>query len=73
MIRRKDRILELTIRLRKNHMKRVKKGSCNMNVPRDLMQILHSIDRIGNSCANIAEAATTGVSFESFLREDLLS
>lgn len=70
VIRRKDKILELTIRLRKNHMKRVKKGSCNMNVTRDFMQILHSIDRIGNSCANIAEATTTGVSFESFLRED---
>ena len=67
VVRKKDKILDLTLKLRKNHMKRVKKGSCNVNMTHDFTQILHSIDRIGNSCANIAEAALTGVSFESFL------
>ena len=67
VVRKKDKILDLTIKLRKNHMKRVKKGSCNVDMTRDFMQILHSIDRVGNSCADIAEASLTGVNFKTVL------
>ena len=68
VVHKKDNVLDLTIRLRKNHMKRVKQGACDAEMTNDFTRILHSFDRIGNSCANIADAALTGVSFESVLK-----
>ena len=68
IVHKKDNVLELTIRLRKNHMKRVKEGACEAEMTSDFTRILHSFDRISNSCANIADAALTGVSFESVLK-----
>lgn len=68
IVHKKDNVLDLTLKLRKNHMKRVKKGACDAEMTSDFTRILHSFDRIGNSCANIADAALTGVSFESVLK-----
>lgn len=68
IVHKKDNVLDLTLRLRKNHMKRVKQGACDAEMTSDFTRILHSFDRIGNSCANIADAALTGVSFESVLK-----
>ena len=68
IVHKKDNVLDLTLKLRKNHMKRVKKGACDAEMTNDFTKILHSFDRISNSCANIADAALTGVSFESVLK-----
>lgn len=68
IVHKKDNVLDLTLKLRKNHMKRVKQGACDAEITSDFTRILHSFDRIGNSCANIADAALTGVSFESVLK-----
>lgn len=68
IVHKKDNVLDLTLKLRKNHMKRVKQGACDAEMTSDFTRILHSFDRIGNSCANIADAARTGVSFESVLK-----
>lgn len=68
IVHKKDNVLDLTLKLRKNHMKRVKQGACDSEMTSDFTRILHSFDRIGNSCANIADAALTGVSFESVLK-----
>ncbi len=68
IVHKKDNVLDLTLRMRKNHMKRVKKGACDAEMTNDFTKILHSFDRISNSCANIADAALTGVSFESVLK-----
>lgn len=68
IVHKKDNVLDLTLRLRKNHMKRVKKGACDAEMTSDFTKILHSFDRISNSCANIADAALTGVSFETVLK-----
>ena len=68
IVHKKDNVLDLTLKLRKNHMKRVKQGACDAEMTSDFTRILHSFDRIGNSCANIADAALTGVSFESGLK-----
>lgn len=68
IVHKKDNVLDLTLKLRKNHMKRVKQGACDAEMTSDFTMILHSFDRIGNSCANIADAALTGVSFESVLK-----
>lgn len=68
IVHKKDNVLDLTLRLRKNHMKRVKRGACDAEMTNDFTKILHSFDRISNSCANIADAALTGVSFETVLK-----
>ena len=68
IVHKKDNVLDLTLKLRKNHMKRVKQGACDAEMTSDFTRILHSFDRIGNSCANFADAALTGVSFESVLK-----
>ena len=68
IVHKKDNVLDLTLKLRKNHMKRVKQGACDAEMTSDFTRILHSFDRIGNSCANIADAALPGVSFESVLK-----
>lgn len=68
IVHKKDNVLDLTLKLRKNHMKRVKQGACDAEMTSDFTRILHSFDRIGNSCANIADAALTGVSLESVLK-----
>ena len=68
IVHKKDNVLDLTLKLRKNHMKRVKQGACDAEMTSDFTRILHSFDRIGNSCANIADAALTGVNFESVLK-----
>ena len=68
IVHKKDNVLDLTLKLRKNHMMRVKQGACDAEMTSDFTRILHSFDRIGNSCANIADAALTGVSFESVLK-----
>ena len=68
IVHKKDNVLDLTLKLRKNHMKRVKQGACDAEMTSDFTRILHSFDRIGNSCANIADAALTGISFESVLK-----
>ena len=68
IVHKKDNVLDLTLKLRKNHMKRVKQGACDAEMTSDFTRILHSFDRIGNSCANIVDAALTGVSFESVLK-----
>lgn len=68
IVHKKDNVLDLTLKLRKNHMKRVKQGACDAEMTSNFTRILHSFDRIGNSCANIADAALTGVSFESVLK-----
>ena len=57
IVHKKDNVLDLTLKLRKNHMKRVKQGACDAEMTSDFTRILH-----------IADAALTGVSFESVLK-----
>ena len=49
----KEDVLELTISMRKNHMKRVKEGNCEADLTSDFTDILQSFERIGNTCANL--------------------
>ena len=51
-----DRIDNLEARLRKRHMKRLKKKKCAPNLSVVYTEILHNIERIGDHCKNIAEA-----------------
>ena len=59
-------MLELDLKLRKDHMKRVSTGKCKAALTSSFYKILHSIDRMGNSCVNIADAVMESVDFGYF-------
>ena len=66
IIKKRDKVLELDLKLRKDHMKRVSTGKCKAALTYSFNKILHSIDRIGNSCVNIADAVMESVDFGYF-------
>ncbi|MCC8129695.1 MAG: Na/Pi cotransporter family protein [Clostridiales bacterium] len=63
----KETVLDLDIKMRKEHMQRVNKGTCKKKLSVPFMQILHCIDRMGNSCVNLAEVAANEMSFTYFI------
>ncbi|MCD7881887.1 MAG: Na/Pi cotransporter family protein, partial [Clostridiales bacterium] len=66
----KETVLDLDIKMRKEHMQRVNRGTCKKELSVPFMQILHCIDRMGNSCVNLAEVAANQMSFTYFIGED---
>lgn len=62
--KRRDKIMELGLKLRKEHMKRVSKGECKASLTSAFTKVLHSMERMGNSCINIADAVTGFVDFK---------
>ena len=67
ILRRKDKILDLDIKMRKAHVQRVNKGECKASLTAPFTRVLHSIDRMGNSCINLADVAMNDVSLNYFL------
>lgn len=65
--KRKEQILDLDIKMRKHHMKRVNEGRCKANLTAPFTKILHSINRMGNSCVNMADAAINDMNFKYFI------
>ncbi|MDO4302859.1 MAG: Na/Pi cotransporter family protein [Bacillota bacterium] len=51
----KDRLRKMVRRCNKNHLKRMKKNSCKPEMTGVFSGTLQNLDRIGNSCTNIAE------------------
>ncbi|MGN0245585.1 MAG: Na/Pi cotransporter family protein [Lachnospiraceae bacterium] len=70
ILKKKGTILDLDIKMRKAHMERVAKGKCSGDLTAPYNKILHSIDRMGNSCVNIADAALERVDFRYFISLD---
>lgn len=66
LLSKKESVLELDLHLRKTHMDRVAAGRCSASLTAPFNMILHNIDRIGNSCVNIAEVASGQVDFNYF-------
>lgn len=66
----KDQVLDLDIHMRKSHMQRVNKGKCKAKLTVPFTKILHSIDRMGNSCVNLADVALNHMNFGYFLGTD---
>ena len=56
----KSDALDLDIKMRKAHMKRVAKGTCEPEAKGPFDEVLNGLDRIGNSCVNMAEAVAVG-------------
>ena len=66
----KSDALDLDIKMRKAHMKRVAKGACEPEAKGPFDEVLNGLDRIGNSCVNIAEAVAVGqVDLGRFMHE----
>lgn len=63
ILRKKDNVLDLDIDMRKSHMNRVAQGKCDANLTSSFNSIVHIIDRMGNSCVNIAESVSGAVDF----------
>lgn len=62
----RGRVLDLDIHMRKKHMSRVAKGKCPAELTMPFNEILHNIDRLGNSCLNIAETVSDKVDLGYF-------
>lgn len=67
LLKKREEILDLDINMRKAHMNRVAEGKCAASLTIPFSNILHSIDRMGNSCVNIAEAVAENVDFNYFV------
>ena len=67
---RKGRLLELDSIMRRNHMSRVAQGKCSVGLTVPFSQILHSIDRMGNSCANLAETVSSQIDLKYFIFDE---
>ncbi len=65
--RRKEEVLDLDLDMRKAHLERVSRGNCDASLTAPFNSILHNIDRMSNSCVNIAEAALGQVDFNYFI------
>ena len=70
ILRQKDQIMDLDLNMRKAHMNRVASGKCSASLTAPFSKVLHAIDRIGNSCVNIAETTSGQVDFHYFMIED---
>ena len=66
--KRREKVLDLDIEMRKGHMERVSKGKCSANMTAPLNNILHCVDRMGNCCVNIADAALGRVDMTYFMQ-----
>lgn len=64
--KKKEKVLDLDIEMRKGHMDRVSKGKCAAEMTGPLNDILHAVDRMGNCCVNIADAALDKVDLNYF-------
>lgn len=65
LIKRKDKIMDL--KMRKAHVQRVNKGKCKASLTAPFTNILHLIDRMGNSCVNLADVASNEISLNYFM------
>lgn len=65
----KEVVMRLDEKMRKAHMDRVGKGKCEVKLTAPFNALLHDIDRMGNSCANLADTTAQNVDFYAFLEE----
>lgn len=70
LMQQKESIMQLDEKMRKNHIARVGKGKCDSKLTIPFNDVLHNIDRIGNSCVNLVEVAQENVTMQAFFTED---
>ena len=59
--KRKEKVLNLSLRMRKEHRMRVSKGKCSAKLAKPFDQILNTLDRLSNSCVNFADSVVEQV------------
>ncbi len=67
IVKKKEKVLEQNISIRKNHMVRLGEGKCKGKLATPFNKVLNSIDRMGNSCVNIADSVLGQVDFLYFM------
>ncbi|MDE7313033.1 MAG: Na/Pi cotransporter family protein [Eubacterium sp.] len=53
--KKKEKMLDLGLHMRKAHLERVEKGKCSAKLTKPFYKILNALDRLSNGCANIAD------------------
>ncbi len=56
----RSRLMELDMDMRRAHAKRVAKGKCSADLTPSFNKILYSVERMSDSCVNIADATLEG-------------
>lgn len=70
--KKKAQIMELDENMRRSHMERVGKKKCDAKLTLAFNNVLHDIDRMGNSCINLADTVTENLDFHDYLKEQLM-
>ncbi len=65
-----EKILNLDVVMREQHMQRVREGLCKKELTVPFTRVLNCIDRMGNSCVNLAEGALRQMGFTYFMVEE---
>ena len=68
--KKKKELLRLDENMRKAHAQRVAKKKCDAKLTVAYNNILHDIDRMGNSCVNLIDTALNQVNFKVFLADE---
>ena len=67
ILKQKEQIMDLGIKMRKSHVQRVGKGKCTAKLTEPFNKIIHSVDRMGNCCINMVEAVQGQIGLMYFL------
>lgn len=63
----KEKLIDESERIRTAHMKRVSKGQCHADLTVSLNELLHDVERIGNTCLDLVDMTTSDINFGKFL------
>ena len=67
ILKQKEQIMDLGIKMRKSHVQRVGKGKCVAKLTEPFNKIIHSVDRMGNCCINMVDAVQGQIGLRYFL------
>ncbi|MDY5021876.1 MAG: PhoU domain-containing protein [Blautia sp.] len=67
ILKQKEEIMDLGIKMRKSHVQRVGKGKCVAKLTESYNKIIHSVDRMGNCCINMVDAVQGQIGLRYFL------
>ena len=67
IVKQKEQIMDLGIKMRKSHVQRVGKGKCVSKLTEPFNKIIHSVDRMGNCCINMVDAVQGQIGLRYFL------
>ncbi len=58
VVKKKEAVMRMSEKMRTSHMERVSKKKCDAKLTVSFNNILHDIDRMGNSCVNLIDMAS---------------